>query len=188
VNSVFNDTVLNRIYTNAGNAQLWGTEGGFTFSPVKGLNVFLGGNVYNLRIKGHLFDNRVGVNSNGWVHSINTNVGWQMSKTFSAQFNLSYLSARNTAQGNDSRFYLPSFALKKSFLNNQINATLQWQNIAFSNMGVNEQRITTFGKDFYTSTNYIQETNIFMLNMSYIFNQKDKKAKLPASEFGEKEY
>jgi hypothetical protein len=60
--------------------------------------------------------------------------------------------------------------------------------MAFGNMKVNEQRITTFGSNFYTTTNYIQETNIFMLNLSYSFNQSDKKAKLPVSEFGEKEY
>jgi ferric enterobactin receptor len=188
VNSVFNDTILNRIYTNAGKAQLWGSEAGLTLSPIKNVKVFLGGNVYNLTIQGSLFDNKVAVNSKGWVHSINTNVSWQMAKTMSAQFNLSYLSARNTAQGEDSRFYLPNFSLKKSFLNNKMTTALQWQNLAFGNMAVNEQRITTFGSNFYTTTNYIQETNIFMLNVSYSFNQSDKKTKLPVSEFGEKEY
>jgi ferric enterobactin receptor len=188
VNSVFNDTILNRIYTNAGKAQLWGSEAGLTLSPIKNVKVFLGGNVYNLNIQGSLFDNKVAVNSKGWVHSINTNISWQIVKTMSAQFNLSYLSARNTAQGEDSRFYLPNFSLKKAFLNNKLTTTLQWQNIAFGNMATNEQRITTYGSNFYTTTNYIQETNIFMLNLSYSFNQSDKKAKLPSSEFGEKEY
>ena len=106
----------------------------------------------------------------------------------SAQFNLSYLSARNTAQGNDSRFYLPNLSLKKTFLKNKLTTTVQWQNMAFGNMAVNQQRITTFGSNFYTTTNYIQETNIFLVNLSYNFNQSDKKSKLPASEFGEKEY
>jgi ferric enterobactin receptor len=188
VNSVFNDTILNRVYTNAGDAQLWGSEVGLTLSPFKNIKVFLGGNVYQLSIKGSLFDKNVAVDSKGWVHSINTNISWQMAKTMSAQFNLSYLSARNTAQGEDSRFYLPNFSLKKTFMNNKLTTTLQWQNMAFGNMAVNEQRITTFGSNFYTTTNYIQETNIIMLNLSYSFNQSEKKAKLPVSEFGEKEY
>ncbi len=188
VNSVFNDTILNRIYTNAGNAQLWGSEMGLTVSPIRNVKVFVGGNIYNLSIKGSLFDNKVNVNSKGWVHSINTNISWQMVKTMSAQFNLSYLSARNTAQGNDSRFYLPNLSLKKTFLKNKLMTTLQWQNMAFGNMGVNQQQITTFGSNFYTTTNYIQETNIFLVNLSYNFNQSDKKSKLPSSEFGEKEY
>jgi ferric enterobactin receptor len=188
VNRVFNDTILYRIYTNAGNAQLWGSEAGLTLSPIKNIKVFVGGNLYYLTIQGSLFGNKEAVNSTGWVHSINTNISWQLSKTMSTQFNLSYLSARNTAQGEDSRFYLPNLSLKKTFMNNKLTTSMQWQNMAFGNMKVNEQRITTFGSNFYTTTNYIQETNIFMLNLSYSFNQSDKKAKLPVSEFGEKEY
>lgn len=188
VNSVYNDTILNRIYTNAGNALLLGSEFGLTYSPAKKLKVFVGGNIYNLAIQGTLFDDRVTVNSKGWVYSINSNISWQMSKTLSSQFNVSYLSARVTAQGEDSRFYAPNLSLKKTFLDNKITATAQWQNIAFGNMKVNQQRITTSGKDFFTTTNYIQETNILMLNLSYSFNQNNRKAKLPNSEFGEKEY
>jgi ferric enterobactin receptor len=188
VNSVYNDSILNRIFTNAGKAQLWGTEMGLTLAPVKKIKVFVGGNIYNLSIKGSLFENKVNVNTEGWVYSLNTNINWQLAKTMNAQFNLSYLSARNTAQGEDSRFYLPNMSLKKTFLNNKMSTTLQWQNMAFGKMATNQQRITTFGSNFYTTTNYILETNIFMLNVSYSFNQSDKKSKLPASEFGEKEY
>lgn len=188
VNSVYNDTILNRIYTNAGKARLWGSEIGITYSPVKKLKLFAGGNLYHLKINGSLFDKSVAVNSQGWVYSVNTNFSYQISTTWSTQFNLSYLSARNTAQGEDSRFYQPNFSLKKGFLNNKVNLTLQWQNAAIGKMNVNQQRITTFGKNFYTTTNYIQETNIFLFNLSFNFSQTDKKVKLPTSEFGEKEF
>ncbi len=188
VNSVYNDTILNRVFTNAGDAQLWGFETGLTLSPIKKLKFFVGTNLYKLTIKGSLFDNKVAVNTAGWVYNINANVNWQIAKTVSTQANMSYLSLRKTAQGEDSRFYLPSMSIKKGFLNNKLTSSLQWQNIALGNMKTNEQRITTFGANFYTSTNYIQETNIFMLLISYSFNQSDKKAKLPASEFGEREY
>jgi ferric enterobactin receptor len=188
VNSVYNDTILNRVYTNAGKALLLGSEIGFTYSPIKKVKVFVGGNIYNLAIQGTLFNDQVAVNSKGWVYSINSNISWQIGKTLSSQFNVSYLSARVTAQGEDSKFYAPNLSLKKTFLNNKITATAQWQNMAFGNMEVNQQRITTFGKDFFTTTNYIQETNILMLNLSYSFNQSNRKAKLPNSEFGEKEY
>jgi outer membrane receptor protein involved in Fe transport len=188
VNSVFNDTILNRIYTNAGKARLIGSEVGLTLSPIKNLKIFVGGNIYNLKIKGALFDNTVAVNSRGWVYSVNSNISYQILPTLSTQFNLSYLSARNTAQGEDSRFYQPNLSIKKSFKDNRLNLTLQWQNLAFGKMKVNEQRITTFGNNFYTSTNYIQETNIVMLNLSFNLNPNSKKVKLPNSEFGEKEY
>lgn len=188
VNSVYNDTILNRIYTNAGKARLLGSEVGITYSPIKKLKFFVGGNIYNLKIKGTLFDKAVTVNSQGWVYSINTNFSYQITPSLSTQFNLSYLSARNTAQGEDSKFYQPNFSLKKGFMKNKINLTAQWQNAALGKMNVNQQRITTFGANFYTTTNYIQETNIFLLNLSYSFSPTDKKVKLPNSEFGEREF
>ena len=52
----------------------------------------------------------------------------------------------------------------------------------------NEQRITTTGNNFFTTTNYIQEKDIFMINISFNFNQLTKKLKLPNSEFGEREF
>lgn len=165
-----------------------GSEIGVTISPVKKLKIFVGGNVYNLKIKGTLFDKSVVVNSQGWVYSINSNLNYQITPTLSTQFNLSYLSARNTAQGEDSRFYQPNFSVKKSLMKNKMSVSLLWQNTSFGKMKVNEQRISTWGSNFYTTTNYIQETNIFLLNLSYSFNKTERKAKLPSSEFGEREF
>lgn len=188
VNSIYNDTILNRIYTNAGKAQLLGSEFGLTYSPVKKIKLFLGANTYYLKMDGSLFNNTVSVANGGWVYSINTNLNYQITSTFSTQVNLSYLSAKNTAQGRDSRFYQPNISMKKNLMSNKMTVGVQWQNVSFGQMGVNEQRITTWGKDFYTTTNYVQETNIFMVNFSYVFNKIDKKSKLPLSEFGEKEF
>jgi hypothetical protein len=179
---------LNRIYTNAGKAQLVGSDIGFTYSPFKKLRMFVGGNIYSLQIKGALFNNSVAVNSSGLVYSINSNISYQINTSTSAQFNLAYLSAKNTAQGIDSRFYQPNISLKKGVLKNKLFLTVQWQNLAFGNMKVNEQSISTTGDNFYTSTNYIQETNIFLLNLSYNFRSSEKKLKLSSSEFGEKEF
>lgn len=128
------------------------------------------------------------MNSNNWVYSINSNINYQITPTLNSQFNISYLSAKNTAQGIDSRFYQPNISVKKTLLDNKISLTMQWQNVAFGNMKVNEQSITTYGSSFYTSTNYVQERNIFLINISYFFNKVEKKTKLPSSEFGEKEF
>ena len=88
VNNVRNDTILNRIYTNAGNARLIGTELGSTYSPVKQLKIFMGGNIYNLKIKGILFDKSVAVDSRGWVYSINSNINYQILPSFSIPLNV----------------------------------------------------------------------------------------------------
>lgn len=188
VNSVFNDTVLNRIYTNAGNAVQWGFESGLNIKPVKWWTAYLGGQVYDYSIKGSLFQQTVTVNNKGWVYSINTSQTFQLAKIFSMQFNLNYLSQRPTAQGEDSRYFIPTLSFKKTFWKDRLTATFQWQNISAGILPTNEQRITTRGSDFYTTTNYIQEKDILMLNLGYNFKAQNKKVKLPSSEFGEKEF
>ena len=53
----------------------------------------------------------------------------------------------------------------------------------------NEQRITTWREDeFYTTTNYIYEVDIIMLNLSYIFKNGKNKSKFIESEFGKREF
>ncbi|HXH98849.1 MAG TPA: TonB-dependent receptor [Sphingobacteriaceae bacterium] len=188
VNNVFADSILNRIYTNAGKATLWGIETGLNLKPLKWWSAYMGGNVYDYQIKGSLFNNAVAVNNSGIAYSLNTNHNFQASKTLSFQFNLNYLSRRPTAQGEDSRFIIPNSSVKKSFLNSRLSATFQWQNMGLGFIDTNEQRITTSGSNFFTTTNYIQEKDILMLNISFNLNQLSKKVKLPASEFGEKEF
>lgn len=188
VNSVYNDTILNRIYTNAGLATSWGLEAGATLNIAKWWQVYGGGNLYHYKVKGSLFNKDVNVNASSWVYSINVNTTFKLSGTFQLQGSLNYLSKRVTAQGEDSRFLTPAIVAKKTFLKGKLAATLQWQNIDLGLLGSNQQRITTFGKDFFTTTNYIQETDIFLLNLSYSLNQTPRKSKLPSSEFGDKEF
>ncbi|MCE6991454.1 TonB-dependent receptor domain-containing protein [Dyadobacter sp. CY323] len=188
VNSVYNDTILNRIYTNAGLATSWGLEAGSTLNIAKWWQFYAGGNVYHYKIRGALFNNEVHVNTSSWIYAINANTTFKFAPTFQLQASLNYLSKRVTAQGEDSRFVTPHLSARKTFLKGKLAATLQWQNVDLGLIGSNKQRITTFGKDFFTTTNYIQETDIFLLNVSYNLNQTSKKARLPASEFGEREF
>jgi outer membrane receptor protein involved in Fe transport len=188
VNSVYNDSIINRIYTNAGLATSWGAEAGSNFNLTSWWQFFAGANVYSYRIKGSLFKNAVAVNSSGVVYSVNANTTFKLPRGLQVQWAINYLSKRVTAQGEDSRFVNPSLSVKKSFLKGKLAATLQWQSMDLGIVGSNEQRITTRGKDFYTTTNYIQETDMFLLNLSYNLNQIGRKAKLPSSEFGEREF
>jgi ferric enterobactin receptor len=188
VNSVYNDTILNRIYTNAGLATSWGLEAGSTLNIAKWWQFYAGGNVYHYKIKGSLFGNDVSVNTSSWIYSVNANTTFKFSPDFQLQASLNYLSKRITAQGEDSRFITPNLSARKTFLKGKLAATLQWQNVDLGLIGSNRQRITTFGNEFFTTTNYIQETDLFLLNLSYNLNQSPKKGRLPASEFGEKEF
>ena len=190
VNSVYADTILNRVFTNAEKARLFGLEFGSNFKPVKWLSIFVGGNIYNYKITGKL--NVLGttsiVNNSNFIYSYNVNSTFNLEKNWSITTNLNYTSAKPTAQGEDSRFLSPNLSIKKTLLNGNGTIGLQWQNINFGTMGANQQRITTLGADFYTTTNYIYETNVLLLNFSYNFNKISNKNKMPTSEIGEKEF
>lgn len=186
VNTVFNDTILNRIYTNAGTANAWGVEMGTTFFPAQKWRVYLGGNVFNYRIKGELFADQI--NTASTIYSINFNTSFNLGPTLSAQAAFNYLSERVTAQGEDSAFYNPSLTLRQTFWNKKVAIALQWLNIDMGLWAANEQRITTERANFFTTTNYVYEVDILQLNFSYQLNASSKKVTLPKSEFGAKEF
>jgi len=190
VNSVYADTILNRVFTNAEKTRSFGLELGTNLQFIKWWSLYLGGNVYNYKVSGDL--NVLGsssvVNNANWVFSINANTSFKLNKTWTVQGNINYLSKRPTAQGEDSKFLVPNTAVKKTFMDGRFSATLQWQNMDLGMNQSNRQRITTFGKDFYTTTNYIYETDVFMLNFSFNLNKLIGKSKLPTSEFGDKEF
>jgi outer membrane receptor protein involved in Fe transport len=188
LNSVYADTILNRVYTNAGNARQWGLEAGTNLQPTKWWSLYLGANVYNYQITGdiRILNIPVTIANKAWAYSINGNTNFQVSKTWSMQANVNYLSKRPTAQGEDSRFFVPNTSFKKTFMNGRFSASLLWQNINV--FGANKQRITTSGTDFFTTTNYIYETNIFLLNISFNLNRFTGKLKLPNSEMSDKEF
>ncbi|HRH51272.1 MAG TPA: TonB-dependent receptor [Panacibacter sp.] len=188
VNSVFNDTILNRLYTNAGKARLWGMETGITIKPSKKLQLYVGANLYNYKITGSLFGGSVPVNNSKWTYSINSNASLHVTSTITTQFNINYISEKATAQGEDSYFISPNSSVKKTFAKGKFSAMLQWQNMDLGLLNTNRQRITTHGINFYSTTNYILETDVLMLNLSFNLNAVNKKSKLPSSEFGEKEF
>ena len=185
VNTVYNDSILNRIYSNVGKAKTIGFESGMDYKTEK-FSFFASANIFNTSIKGSF--NNEPVDNDAWMFSSNVNANYKFTTTFETQFNFNYLSQRNTAQGKDSEFYLPSLILKKSFLNNKIVATLQWQNIDLGLLKTNEQRITTYNtNNFFTTTNYIYEVDMIVFNLSYVFNTV-KKSKFVESEFGKQEF
>ena len=186
VNTIYNDSILNRIYTNAGNAQALGVEVGANLYPAAGWSIFLGGNVYNYRIQGDLFGDQI--NTSNTIFSINANTNIQILPTLDLQLGLNYLSRRVTAQGVDSRFYNPSMTLRKTLLNKQLTASLQWRYIDMGLLESNEQRITTVRENFFTTTNYVYEVDVLVISLSYQLNQASKTVKLIKSEFGDKEF
>ena len=187
VNTIYNDTILNRIYSNVGNARAFGGELGTEFTIAKKLKTFASFNLYNYQIDGE-FD-KSPISSKGTIFSLNLNSTYSFSGNTFAQFNYNYLSNRITAQGQDSRFYSPNLTLTKRFWNNQLTASLQWKNMDMGLMNTNEQRITTSRPDkFYTTTNYVYEVDMILFSLSYNFNNRNNTAKFIDSEFGKREF
>ncbi|MDO6761237.1 TonB-dependent receptor [Tamlana sp. 2_MG-2023] len=187
VNTVYNDTILNRIYSNVGRGKSLGLELGSEFKITESWNNFVGANLYNFTIDGDYNGNPIDTSS--FVYSLNINSTYSFSETASLQFNFNYLSDRVTAQGEDSQFYSPNLSFKKSFFDNQLVATLQWQNIDMGLLDTNEQRITTWQEDsFYTTTNYVYEVDMVFLNLTYSFNKRKNESKFIESEFGKREF
>jgi ferric enterobactin receptor len=188
VNSVYADTILNRVYTNADKASKLGMEMGVNFNPAKWSQLYLGTNIFRSTVSGTVLNYTNYLENSDWVYSINANANFNLVSGFSVQGNVNYISARPTVQGKDSRFLSPNSSVKKTFMNGRMTVLLQWQNMDLGLLRSNEQRISTWAPDFYTTTNYIYEVDVFMLNVSYNLNKLAKKLKLPGSEFGEKEF
>ncbi|MGO3654124.1 MAG: TonB-dependent receptor [Sphingobacterium sp.] len=188
VNSVYADTILRRVFTNADHASRYGVELGGEDKPLSWLNVNGGLNLYNYKISGQVLDYHETRTNQDWVYSINAGVQANLPKNWSTGVQINYLSERPTVQGLDSKFVTPHFNLSKVFLKGAITAQLQWQFIELGEWGVNEQRITTFSDNFHTTTNYIYEKNVFLINLNFNLHQLSPILKLPKSEFGEKEF
>jgi outer membrane receptor protein involved in Fe transport len=188
VNSVFADTILNRVYTNADKASRLGIELGLNYNPAKWAQLYLGTNVYKSSVSGLVLNYPNSQRNSAWVNSINANINFQLNSSLSIQGNINYLSARPTVQGEDSRFYNPNTSIKKTFMGGRLTALLQWQNMDMGLLKSNEQRISTSAPDFYTTTNYVYEVDVLMINLSFNLNKLKNKLKLPGSEFGEKEF
>ena len=188
VNSVYADTILHRVFTNADYSSRIGVELGGEGKPLSWLKVNGGVNLYNFKISGKVLDYLETRNNQDLVYSLNAGIQADLSKNWSTGLQVNYLSERPTVQGYDSRFLTPHFNLSKGFMNGAITAQLQWQFIELGNWGVNEQRITTSAEDFYTTTNYIYEKNVFLINLNFNLHKLNQILKLPKSEFGEKEF
>ena len=190
------DSIINRVYSNVGKSNSIGLEVGATIKPTKNWTNFIGANIYNYAIDGVLnFRHRDGIDrsytidSESTIYSVNLNSTYNFWENASLQFTFNYLSDRNTALGEDSRYYSPNLTLKKSFLDNQLVATLQWQNMDMGLLNTNEQRITTSRpNEFFTTTNYVYEVDMVILNLSYTFNKAKNRSKFIDSEFGKREF
>ena len=146
------------------------------------------GNIYKYKISGSIFDGAIKINNASWIYSINSTQTFTLQKGLSLQASINYLSKRVTAQGEDGAFLTPHLSLKKTTQDQRWTFQMQWLNIDMGTKLSNRQRITTRGLNFYTTTNYIYETDQLQFSLSYNISKKNRKVILPVSEMAEKEF
>ena len=187
-NKVFNDTILNRVFTNATKAVQVGLDMNLSNRITPFWESVIGGNIYNYKISGSIFNGAIKVNNASWIYSINTSQTFTLTKSLVIQASINYLSNRVTAQGEDGPFLTPHLSFKKTTQDQRWSFQMQWLNIDMGANVSNRQRITTRGADFYTSTNYLYETDQLQFSCSYNLRKKNRKITLPTSEIAEKEF
>jgi outer membrane receptor protein involved in Fe transport len=188
VNKVYNDTILNRIFTNASRALQIGIEVNVTNSITPYWQSLISGNLYRYKIDGTIFDGAVNVSNASTIYSINSTQSIKIQKGLALQLSINYLSNRITAQGEDGAFLTPHLSLKKTTQDQRWTFQMQWLNIDMGSKISNRQRITTRGSNFYTSTNYIYETDQIQFSLSFNMSKRNRKITLPVSDIAEKEF
>jgi len=188
VNKVYNDTILNRVFTNASKALQIGMEVNLTNSITPYWQSMISGNLYRYKIDGTIFDGAVIVSNASIIYSINSTQSIKIQKGLALQLSINYLSNRITAQGEDGAFVTPHLSLKKTTQDQQWTFQMQWLNIDMGSKISNRQRITTRGSNFYTTTNYIYETDQIQFSLSFNMSKRNRKITLPVSDIAEKEF
>ena len=187
-NSVYNDTILNRVFTNGDRALQWGIEMGNTQKINSWWQSIVGFNLYYYQIEGNLLNNTLSVKNQALAFTLNINQHFNLGKNWSSQMVINYLSNRPTLQGKDSYFLNPALSLKKQTDDQRWAFQLICQSLDLGWNSSNRQRITTSGQDFFTTTNYIYEVNQIQFSVGLNIMKKNRKIKVPESEMGEKEF
>src|SRR5690606_20774234 len=73
VNSVYADTILNRVFTNAEKARRLGVEIGSNYGLTDWVQVYLGTNIYKSTINGVILNYQNNLKNSDWVYSVNAN-------------------------------------------------------------------------------------------------------------------
>jgi len=188
VNKVYNDTILNRVFTNASKALQIGMEVNVTNSITPYWQSLMSGNLYRYKIDGTIFDGAVNVSNASIIYNINSTQSIKIQKGLALQLSINYLSNRITAQGEDGAFVTPHLSLKKTTQDQRWTFQMQWLNIDMGSKIANRQRITTRGSNFYTTTNYIYETDQIQFSLSFNMSKRNRKITLPVSDIAEKEF
>lgn len=165
------DGVMIRTFENMGSDYSTGLELSLNTKPIKWWNIDITGDFYNYRVKGTL-DNEV-FDKNSFTYNVRLNNTFNIKDNTSIQLNPAYSSAEIEPQEREEGYFRIDGAIRQSFFNKSLQATLQMRNI----LGTARHESTTTASDLYYYRQHKYKSPIIMLNITWRINnfKNDKK-------------
>ncbi|RED45701.1 outer membrane receptor protein involved in Fe transport [Seonamhaeicola aphaedonensis] len=176
LNTILNEDVLIRSYTNAGNSTSLGAELNINLIPSSWSKFFIGGSLYNYQIKGEVFGFNVDQNSTNW--SLKGNANFTISNKLRFTYDFSRISRTVTSQGQNDPFTVSNIAF--SYQPSEVwDIALRGLDIfAQNDEGLDTNAFNASKQQiFYQETLYERNGPILELGITYSLNMKDKKGK-----------
>lgn len=164
VRSVFDDNITLTAPANVGTDYALGAELMLNMDVNKKWNVNLLGNLYDYRIEGVLNDFAFSRESFNWNLRFNNTVN--VTETLQFQLNSRYNSATVSSQGREEGFFATDVALKQSFLQRKLTATVQVNDL----FGTEKYERISEGANFYNLDRSDIDSPVVLLNLRYNFN------------------
>ena len=190
VNTVFQEeNVLIRSYTNAGNTQSLGAELNSNLEIGNKITLFVGGSLYNYRVKGSIFGFKENNQSTNW--SLKGNINWKASKAFKITGDFDFKSATVTAQGENELFYLANAVITYTPpKSDNWSFALRGIDLLASNVqALNTRAFNSEGTQiFYQEVQYNRYGPILEFGVNYSFNSNGKSKKKAKKSFSDEQF
>ncbi len=177
IRSVYDDNVILHSVDNIGTDYALGVELMLDMKMLNWWNANCMTNVYHYRITSDLDADT----DEDYNWSVRVNNEFKLTSTTKLQVNGRYRSPSVSSQGTRQGFFMTDAALKQEFFKKRFSITLQVRDILQT--GGHEFR--SEGEDFYSYTSMTRESPVFMLNLSYNFNnyKPDRRREAGEQEF-----
>ncbi len=164
VRSVYAENVLLHTVENVGKDYMFGAEFTVSINQLDWWNLNLMGDLYDYRIEGTLYDKPFERSSFNWTARVNNTL--KLGKSTRIQLNGMYNSETVSSQGTRGDFFMTNAALKQDFMKRKLSLTLSVRDM----FGTGEHESVAEGPGFYNYRLHAHEAPIFMLTLTYNFN------------------
>lgn len=164
IRSVYSEDVILTTFENVGNDYSLGVEAMYNVSVFRWWDLNVSGNYYYYKIAGSLEEQDFDRTSNNWNSRLNNTFNIQ--KNIQFQISSRYNSSTVSAQGKQSAYYTLDAAMKFNFLQKRLAVNLQARDI----LGTSNREYTSSGTDFNLYSKYEPVSPVFLVTLTYRFN------------------